>query len=228
MSYTHMWDEMRERDPEHSARYAQRWRDLAAQGLDLDGEARFVDALAERGSRILDAGCGTGRVGGYLAERGHEVVGVDLDDYLIAEAQETYPGADWYAGDLARFDFAALDEGRDMRDLGAQASTDLLGRPEAAPESDRPGFDVIVSAGNVMTFLDPASRSAVMGNLAGALRPDGRLVCGFGAGRGYDFDDFDADLAAAGLTLTTRFSTWTLRPFTDPGDFLVAIAAPGR
>lgn len=200
MTYSHIWDRMRERDPEHSARYAQRWRDLAADGRDLDGEARFIDAMAERRSRILDAGCGTGRVGGYLAERGHEVVGVDLDDYLIAEAQETYPAADWFVGDIAEFDLAALDGGA------------------------HEGFDIIVSAGNVMTFLDPASRAAVMGNLAGALRRGGRLVCGFGAGRGYAVEDFEADLAGAGLSVTARFSTWTLRPFTPPGDFLVAVA----
>ena len=36
-------------------------------GDDIDGEARFVDALADRGAAILDAGCGVGRVAGRLA-----------------------------------------------------------------------------------------------------------------------------------------------------------------
>ncbi|GAA4284691.1 class I SAM-dependent methyltransferase [Brevibacterium daeguense] len=196
MSYSHLWDRLREQDPDHSVRYAQRWRDLAAQGHDLDGEARFVDAMAPRGSRILDAGCGTGRVGGYLAAAGHDVVGVDLDDYLIADARETYPSADWHVGDLARFDFSTV---------GA-------------------GFDIIVSAGNVMTFLDPHSRHRVMANLAGALAADGRLVSGFGAGRGYEFADYEADLRAAGLQPAISFSTWNLHPFTPGSGFLVCVA----
>ena len=101
MSYQHQWAQMIATDPEHSHRYAERWRSLAAAGHDLDGEARLIDAMAERGSRILDAGCGTGRVGAYLAARGHSVVGVDLDEVLISEARETCPAAEWHVGDLA-------------------------------------------------------------------------------------------------------------------------------
>jgi SAM-dependent methyltransferase len=200
MSYSHLWDRLREQDPDHSARYAQRWRDLAAQGHDLDGEARFIDAMAPRGSRILDAGCGTGRVGAYLAAAGHDVVGVDLDDHLIAEARETCPSADWHVGDLARFDFSAVG----------------------------PGFDIIVSAGNVMTFLDPHSRVQAMTNLAGALVDDGRLVSGFGAGRGYDFADYESDLRAVGLQPAVSFSTWNLHPFTRDSNFLVSVAQRPR
>ena len=39
------------------------------------------------GMKILDAGCGPGRVGGRLAALGHHVVGVDIDPELIAAAQ---------------------------------------------------------------------------------------------------------------------------------------------
>ncbi len=53
-------------DPGHSHRYAQRWVRMAAEGADLDGEARMLDAMCARRSRILDAGCGTGRVGDFL------------------------------------------------------------------------------------------------------------------------------------------------------------------
>ena len=62
-----LWTVAVRRDPEHAAGYAARWKRLAAAGQDLDGEARLIDAMAPRGSRILDAGCGTGRVGGRLA-----------------------------------------------------------------------------------------------------------------------------------------------------------------
>src|SRR3712207_7124098 len=40
--------------------YVQRFRTLAAQGNDIVGEARLVDAMLPRGSRVLDAGCGPG------------------------------------------------------------------------------------------------------------------------------------------------------------------------
>ena len=64
---------MTEEDPEHSAAYVQRFRTLAEQGSDIVGEARLVDAMLPRGSRVLDAGCGPGRIGGHLARAGHDV-----------------------------------------------------------------------------------------------------------------------------------------------------------
>lgn len=89
--YSHLWDKLRAENPEHSAQYAQRWRNLAAEGMDLNGEARFVSALVAPGAKVLDAGCGQGRVGGYLADQGYVVAGVDLDDYLVAEAAANFP-----------------------------------------------------------------------------------------------------------------------------------------
>ena len=55
--------------PDHSFDYVERFRALAADGTDIDGEARFVDALLPRGARVLDGGCGPGRVGAALAAR---------------------------------------------------------------------------------------------------------------------------------------------------------------
>ena len=43
-------------EPGHSQWYIQRFRDMAAQGADLAGEARLVDAMVAPRSRILDAG----------------------------------------------------------------------------------------------------------------------------------------------------------------------------
>lgn len=80
------WLRMIEENPDHSAWYVERFRSMAADGHDLDGEARFVDAMVRRGARVLDAGCGPGRVGGRLAALGHQVVGVDIDPHLIAAA----------------------------------------------------------------------------------------------------------------------------------------------
>jgi hypothetical protein len=55
------------------------------------------------------------------------------------------------------------------------------------------------------------------------LRPAGRAAIGFGAGRGYAFDEFLADAATAGWAPDLLLSTWDLRPFGPDADFLVAV-----
>jgi SAM-dependent methyltransferase len=187
-------------DPGHSRWYIERFRAMANAGDDLAGEARFVDAMAPRGARILDAGCGPGRLGGYLATVGHQVVGVDVDPALIEAAEQDYPGPQWVVEDLAELDLPA--------------------RGIVEP------FDVIVSAGNVMAFLAPSTRTQVLGRLRAHLADDGRAAIGFGAGREYEFAEFLDNAAAAGFAPDLLLSTWDLRPFADDSDFLVAILRP--
>jgi len=191
------WVQIAQANPDHSTWYVERFRQMAAAGADLVGEARLVDALVPRGARILDAGCGPGRHGGYLAKAGHDVVGVDVDPVLIAAATEDFPDATWLVGDLAELDLPA--------------------RGIAAP------FDAILCAGNVMTFLAESTRAEVLRRMALHLRADGRAAIGFGAGRGYDFPDFLADARAGGLVPDLLLSTWDLRPFEETSDFLVAV-----
>jgi len=195
-----MWTRLTEENPEHSAAYIQRFKDLAAAGQDLVGEARLVDAMVPRGSRILDAGSGTGRIAAYLAAVGHDVVGVDGDPVLVAAADADHPGPQYVVGDLAELD------------LPAQG----LAEP----------FDAIVCAGNVVTFLAESTRVEVLRRLRRHLRDSGRAVIGFGAGRGYAFDDFLADAASAGWAPDLLLSTWDLRPFTPDAEFLVAVLRP--
>lgn len=195
-----IWMQKVAADPGHSHWYIERFRAMARAGDDLAGEARFVDAMAPRGARILDAGCGPGRLGGYLAGAGHRVVGVDVDPALIAAAAQDHPGPRWLVGDLAELD------------LPARGIVDP--------------FDVIVSAGNVMTFLAPSTRVRVLSRLRAHVAGDGRAAIGFGAGRDYDFDVFLNDAVDAGFAIDVLLSTWDLRPFTDDSDFLVAILRP--
>lgn len=182
-----------ETDPGHSQWYVERFRTLADEGADLEGEARLVDAMADRGSRILDAGCGTGRLSGALHRRGHQVVGVDVDPELVAAAQADHPGPSYVVADLSRLEL------------------------EGAP------FDLVVSAGNVMVFLAPDSERSVLERLRDHLRPAGRAVIGFRREGHYPYERFDEDVAAVGLRLEHRFGTWHLDPFTDESDFAVSV-----
>lgn len=84
------------------ADYAEQFRELAASGVDVHGEAAYVDALLPRRARVLDAGCGTGRVGAELARRGHDVLGVDSDPSMLEQARGL-PGR-WLLADLAELD----------------------------------------------------------------------------------------------------------------------------
>ena len=92
--------------------YDERWRSLAAAGVDPHGEVALVQSYAPR--TVLDAGCGTGRVAIELARRGVAVVGVDADPDMIAAARAKAPDLRWAVADLAdlalpdRFDVVVL------------------------------------------------------------------------------------------------------------------------
>jgi hypothetical protein len=74
-----------------------------------------------------------------------------------------------------------------------------------------------------MTFLAPSTRREVLRRMLAHLSEGGRAAIGFGAARGYDFDEFLADAASAGWTPDLLLSTWNLRPFAPDADFLVAV-----
>lgn len=176
----------------HSQWYVERFRTMASEGADLAGEARLIDAIAAPGSRILDAGCGPGRVGSELHARGHVVVGADADPVLIGAAEEDHPGPRWVVADLSRL------------------------------QLDEEPFDIAVVAGNVMVFVAAGTESQVLARIGAHVRSGGRIVLGFALDRGYSLDRFDQDVEAVGLVLEQRFATWDLVPFSDGVDFAVS------
>jgi 2-polyprenyl-3-methyl-5-hydroxy-6-metoxy-1,4-benzoquinol methylase len=82
---------------------------LAAHGVDVHGESTFVRRFTP--SSVLDAGCGTGRVAIELARHGIDVVGVDVDASMIAEARRRAPQLSWEERDLTTL---ALDRRFDV------------------------------------------------------------------------------------------------------------------
>jgi len=191
------WLQRLKENPGHSDWYINRFKEMAAEGRDLHGEARLLDAMARRGAHILDAGCGPGRVAGELARRGHTTLGVDLDPVLIREAALQFPDSDWLVEDLSEFQ-----------------------NPTEAP------FDLIALAGNVMAFLAPSTRQTVLTRMREALAPEGRIVVGFSLSHQYDPADYFSDLKGAGLRVVNELGTWDLHPFTEASDFLITVLEP--
>ncbi len=192
-----LWEQRVEANPDHSRWYTDRFRQMAAQGDDLEGEARLIDAMVPRGARILDAGCGPGRVGSQLHARGHVVVGVDVDPYLINAAETDHPGPTWLVDDICEMD--------------------LPSRGVTEP------FDVVVCAGNVVTFLAPGSLPDALARMRDHTAAGGRVVVGFGLGRGLEVGDFLDHAKEVGLSVDLLLGTWDVQPFTERSDFLVAV-----
>ncbi|SEG07970.1 Methyltransferase domain-containing protein [Actinacidiphila yanglinensis] len=178
--------------------YAARFAALAAAGKDVHGEARLCAALVPPGARVLDAGCGTGRVTIRLAALGYDCVGVDLDTSMLAVAREQAPELPWIQADLAEFEPAAFGVAAD--------------------------FDLVVAAGNIFPLLATGTEEAVVRRLAAALCPGGLLVSGFGLDREHlpvppslTLPEYDAACAAAGLTLVEHFANWDGEPYAGGG-----------
>jgi SAM-dependent methyltransferase len=184
--------------------YAARFDRLAASGHDVHGEAAFCAGLVPPGSRILDAGCGTGRVALRLAELEYDCAGVDLDEDMLQVAKERGPHLPWVAADLASPDLPTL-----------------LGSAQ---------YDLVVAAGNVFPFLAEDTETAVLANLATLLRPGGLLVAGFGLDGTHlpqtaavvPLSSYDAWCAGAGLVLQARYATWEGDPY-DGGGYAVSV-----
>ena len=163
----------------------------AAAGEDVHGEANFVEATGARS--VLDAGCGTGRVGRELARRGIDVVGVDLDDVMLATARAKAPDVEWHTGDLATI---ALGRNFDAVVMAGNVMIFLT-----------PSTEATVVA-NMAAHLAP---SGVL--IAGFQLQRGRL----------SLDDYDVHCEAAGLRLKEWFATWDRDPWVAGGDYAVSV-----
>ncbi len=190
--------------------YADRFAALARAGKDVHGEARFCAALLAPGARVLDAGCGTGRVGLRLHELGFDVVGVDLDESMLQVARRTAPQIPWHQADLSTLSSVDLD--------GAS------------------GFDLVVMAGNVVPLLAEGALGRTLHAVAALLGPAARVVAGFGLDAQHlppgcpvtPLDEYDAACHAAGLTLEARYATWDAAPFDEAEGYAVSVHAMER
>ena len=180
--------------------YLERFSASIDAGVDIDGEARLADALIDRGSRILDAGAGMGRVAIALQRKGHEVLAAEPDVSLAAASQQRWPELPVITKDI--LELTLENEGT---------------------------FDLIVAVGNVMVLLAEGTEVRALSTLRGLLKPDGRILVGFhpqagpSIARAYAFDAFAAEAASAGLKVQHRFGGYNLEPAND--SYVVAVLA---
>jgi SAM-dependent methyltransferase len=182
--------------------YAARFEELAATGADVHGEASFCAALLAAGARVLDAGCGTGRVGIRLAELGYDVTGVDLDESMLAVARERAPQLRWLVGDLATLElgeaFGLVLMAGNIVPLVAEGSEPAVVTRMAAHVA--PGGLLVAGFGLDRAHL-PAAAATVR------------------------IEDYDAWCAMAGLTPVHRFATWDRAAYVEGVGYAVSVHA---
>jgi len=172
-------------------RYERTYEMRAAAGEDVHGEANFV--LRFSPGSVLDAGCGTGRVGRELHRRGVEVVGVDLDAEMLETARARCPSVEWIEGDLS-----AISLGRTF-DIVLMAGNVIN---FVTPEVRRPALE------NLVQHVRPAGL-LINGH---TIRPDGCPPAVFA-----NWSE------AAGLELVERWSTWDQDPFIEGAEYCITV-----
>ncbi|GAA4723059.1 class I SAM-dependent methyltransferase [Pedococcus ginsenosidimutans] len=187
--------------PGAATAYQQRFDDLAAKGMDIHGEAAFVASLMSPPVRVLDAGCGTGRVATQLTVLGYHCTGVDADAAMVEVAEKRDPSTTWVRQDLSRLQ------------LRAQA------------------FEIAVLAGNVIPLLAPGTLLSAVERIAAHLQPGGLLVAGFGLDAAHlpqgcpvtPLADYDRACEVTGLSFVRRYGTWDRKPWHDGGGYAVSV-----
>ena len=105
---------------------------------------RHHDALT---GRVLELGCGAGRLTGHLCELAQIVHGIDLSPDMVAFCRRTYPRAVFSEADLR--DLSQFDDG---------------------------SFDVVVAPFNVLDVLGDAERRRALKEIRRVLVIDGLLI----------------------------------------------------
>jgi SAM-dependent methyltransferase len=116
----------------------------------FDRIAADVTAVAPNGARVLEVGCGPGRLSIRLAQHGFDMTGLDLDPAMIERAR------------------ANADRSAD----GGRRPSFLVGDVASLAFPDG-SFDLVVSTLSMHHWVDPA---AGLAEIARVLRSDGRAL----------------------------------------------------
>jgi 2-polyprenyl-3-methyl-5-hydroxy-6-metoxy-1,4-benzoquinol methylase len=172
--------------------YASRWEKLAADGHEPHGEADLITSY--RPASVLDAGCGMGRVAIELHRRGIDVVGVDLDDDLLAYARRHAPKLRWEHADLA-----TMRVGRQFDVVAMAGNVMIFCRPDDRGAIVRTAADHLHPGGLLIAGFGLERRRDAL-TLA----------------------EYDEHCDRSDLELVERFATWERGPFAG-GDYAVSV-----
>ena len=177
-------------------KYDQRWDAMAARGDSIYGEADFVERLiGDRKVRLLDAGCGTGRLAIEMVRRGHHAVGVDLDPDMIELAATKAPHINWHVADLSEMSLG------DKFDVIVMAGNiPLFCAPSSQAAIIKSLADHVDHGGYLISGFSLETRS-----------------------NAYLRADYQRDASAAGLTEVVVYSTWDENPSGDTDDYTVML-----
>lgn len=179
---------------DYAAAYARRFQTMAERGEDIHGEAGLVNAVLPPPARVLDAGCGTGRIAVRLHEQGYDAVGVDVDAAMLREARAAAPHLEWLEADLA-----SLDLGRQF-DLVLLAGNVI---PLLEPET------LVTVAQRLADHVLPGGAVVCGFGLDAEHLPGDCPVTPLAS--------VDAAFADAGLVAGERWSSWDRDPFAGHG-----------
>lgn len=180
--------------------YDQAWTQMAAAGKDPHGEVAFLERLRSRHPALT----------GPILDAGCGTGRVAIE---LARRGHTVEGTDIDADMLGHAQHKAPQV---TWHLGNLAMIDLAKR-----------FGVVMMAGNVILFVEPDQRPAVIDNIARHVEPGGVIVAGFqlarADGRRVSVTDWDRWTSAAGLDLVERWATWDDEPWTLGSDYVVSV-----
>ena len=174
-------------------------------GEDVHGEANLVEKLLlekanpsedKRPLSILDAGCGTGRMGIELNKRGFDVVGVDLDAVMLKQAKAKAPQIGWHLADLSTIEL--------------QKTFDAIVMAGNVMIYVTPGSETAVLQ-NMVRHLKPEGLLLAAFELSPKAWTD------------LTIDKYEQILANLGLRNVHRWSTWDQAPWQTGDQYVVSL-----
>lgn len=163
---------------------------------------RFLELVPPPGRLTLDIGCGEGRLTRDLAERGHNVIGIDASPTMIEAARAQSPDFEYVEADAAQLPF---EDGAADLALAFMSLMDIDEMLEAVIEAGR----VLEPGGRfVLAVVHPLNS----GHDIDRVHPEDRLVL---TEDYFDRRRYRDEIERDGIRMTFESVHWTLQDYFD-------------